>query len=499
MTYAIGRRMFDASVGWLAAIALASSLMFCVAARAATPDSVLIFCCTLAYWFYVRAVFREGSVVDGAFAKYMTQWVPFYASLGLAVLAKGPIGFLIPMAVVGMFMLIQRADSSGQSIDGKRTWIGSIRNWLGWFGPLHFLRTLLAMRIFAGVAVMLVVALPWYLAVHFQTDGEFTRRFFLTENFARASGAMESHSGGIWFYPLAILLGFFPWSVFVVPTIRWVCSGGDGWASHRSAITFLIGWVVIQVVTFSLFGTKLPSYVTPCYPALAILTAAALMSFARSLESKQSDSAAQWYLKAASIVLAIVGAAIAAGLCFGMHKLFGDLQWLGLLGIVLVAGGVFSYRFAVEQRVDRYIWTIAVSAAIFCSGLFGLATVAVDGQNSIRTITDKISANGSSAVASWRSLEPSWVFYGGKPVHELVPPASNAEAYQPYFSRDSFWQRKPPMTPAQFIERHPKAYILTTNEHIEELQTLLPGKYVTVEEIDYFLKKDRKLILLGRE
>lgn len=499
MTYSIGRRMFDATTGWLAAIVLATNLMFCVAARAATPDSVLIFCCTLAYWFYARSVFKNGDVTDGAFPKKATRWLPFYASLGLAVLAKGPIGYLIPMAVVGMFMLIKRSDSSNRLISEGRTWRGSILRWLGWFGPLHFLRTLLAMKIFAGVAMMLLVATPWYLAVHFQTDGEFTRRFFLTENFSRATSAMESHSGGLWFYPLAILLGFFPWSVFVVPTFSWLWKVRANDSSHRSAVTFLICWVVIQVTTFSLFGTKLPSYVTPCYPALAMLTAACLISFVRSIDSLQPDLAAKWYLRAGSIALVMAGVAIAAGLCFGMDKLFADLQWLGLLGIVLLAGGIQSCRFTGRPRVQRYAWTIAITATIFCSGLFGIATVAVDGKNSIGQITDRISASRSSAMASWRCLEPSWVFYGGKPIHELVPPSSKPDAYEPYFARTSFWQRKPSMTPAQFIDRFPKAQILTTSEHIEELRMFLPDDCVPVKEIDYFLKKDENLILLQRK
>ena len=223
------------------------------------------------------------------------------------------------------------------------------------------------------------------------------------------------------------------------------------------------------------------------------------MSFIRSIDSDRPDLAAGWYLRAGSIALAVSGVAIAVGLSVGMNELFGDLQWLGLLGIVLIAGGILSYRFAASRNIQRYCWTIAITATVFCSGLFGFATVAVDGKNSIDQITDRISANGASAVASWRCLEPSWVFYGGKPIYELVPPSSEPASPGIFFARCSKWQPKASMTPAQFIFHYPEAYFLTTSEHIEELQTLLPENYVPVEEIDCFLKKDRKLMLLQRK
>ena len=111
------------------------------------------------------------------------------------------------------------------------------------------------------------------MLVDARTEGEFTRLFFLGEHFGRATTALESHGGGLWFYPLTILVGFFP----VVDVL-----GSDGrdavcqttYAGRLSvAECFAICWIAIQVGAFSIAQTKLPSYVAPCYPALAILTA----------------------------------------------------------------------------------------------------------------------------------------------------------------------------------------------------------------------------------
>ena len=75
------------------------------------------------------------------------------------------------------------------------------------------------MRPLTAIGVVLIVALPWYMLVGWQTDGAWTRGFFLEHNLGRATSAMEGHSGGIWFYPATILVGFFPWSVFAVPVL----------------------------------------------------------------------------------------------------------------------------------------------------------------------------------------------------------------------------------------------------------------------------------------
>jgi 4-amino-4-deoxy-L-arabinose transferase-like glycosyltransferase len=90
-TYAIGRRLFGAGPALWAALILATSLMFDVAARAATPDSLLIFCSTLAMVFYVHGTFpREDRIEDCGVDFFPRSWLAaagMYAAMGLGVLA----------------------------------------------------------------------------------------------------------------------------------------------------------------------------------------------------------------------------------------------------------------------------------------------------------------------------------------------------------------------------------------------------------------------------
>ena len=496
LTYAIGRRMFNATVGWLAAVALATNLMFCVAARAATPDSVLIFCCTLAYWFYIRAIFKNEKVIEGAFPLKAIQWTPFYVSLGLAVLAKGPIGYLIPMAVVGMFMLIER--SSQEPTFGLAAKLG---RWLSYFAPIHFLRTLWSMRFLVGTVIVLSVAFPWYNAVDTQTKGAFTELFFFKENFERATTTMENHGGGLWFYPLAILVGFFPWSVFAGPTIGFLWSRPVQLPKRRSAIIFLMCWVAIQVVTFSLFSTKLPSYVTPCYPALAILTAIGLVEFSKVHDASLSQ--VRWH-KAAMIALISSGLAITIGIWIGFSKYLPAVKWLAIVGAVPIVGGAYGYWAMAKQRQRRFLVASMLCAVVFCWGLFGVGTVAISRQRKTDQLFERIARHPSQVVGAWNCMEPSWVVYGEKPIYELEAPG---DFYYPMEigMRDEIremrlkkpWEFKTRPVTSIFLLAFPNSLILTTDEHIDSLRGSLPDSYEILERADMFLKPERKLILLG--
>lgn len=208
ITFSIGHRLFNLKVALLSGIILASNLMFAVVARAATPDSLLIFLSTLTIAFYVWG--SPGASTNRfiqSFSALDWRWIlAMGISMGLALLAKGPVGFLMPMAILGMHLLIIRRDRCSQ-----RHALFTV------FDPIHFLKTTLAMQPLLLLAIALLIALPWYVLVGLRTEGDFLNLFFLKEHLGRSTTAFENHSGGIWYYPLSILIGFFPWSLFWLP------------------------------------------------------------------------------------------------------------------------------------------------------------------------------------------------------------------------------------------------------------------------------------------
>ena len=217
-TWQMGRRLYGDAVGWLAAIALATSLMFVVAARAATPDALLIACVTAALAVFVQATFsRPESAPCGAdrwrfFPKTWGSILAFYGLLGLAVLAKGPVGFLLPMATIGLFGMIESARPNQQlrGLAQRIRHVGAIVH------PLNFWRTLWQMKPLVGGIIVLLVAGPWFVGVHWRTDGDFTRLFFPQRELGPCHGAdgkprrwtlVLSAGDPDRFFPLVVFLG----------------------------------------------------------------------------------------------------------------------------------------------------------------------------------------------------------------------------------------------------------------------------------------------------
>ena len=193
-TYFLGRRLFDGLAGLWAGLILATSLLFLASGHIAKADAPLTFYSTLPVLLFVYGTFRRsGEASDGP-----TLVVPFprswpivallYASVGVAALAKGLPGLLLPPAAIGLFLLIARLPIRC----GSTSWPARILGFLRPFAPGHFLRTFWLMRPITAVVVTLAVAAPWYTLVGLRTHGAFLRGFFLDNNIGRASSRWKA-------------------------------------------------------------------------------------------------------------------------------------------------------------------------------------------------------------------------------------------------------------------------------------------------------------------
>lgn len=488
-TYLMGRRLFNPRAGVWAGIALATSLMFVVAGRAATPDSVLIFCSTLALTIYVFGTFRprfETTPLDSLpqlqspghyFPQHWPTVIAMYAAMGLAVLAKGPVGLVLPTAVIGMFLLIMR-------LPAQRTeplTFGSVtRSVLQPFEPLHFLKTCWSMRPLTAVFVATAIALPWYLAVGLATDGEFLQRFFFVENVARATGAMEGHDGNVLYYPIAILAGFFPWSVFALPLVIDLVLQLRRRENLNPGYLLAACWVGVYVVLFSVARTKLPSYVTPCYPALALLAGSYVDRWSR----ETSVVAGRWLVVGFGS-LAAVGALFAIGIPLLTQQHLPGEAWLGLLGLTPLGAGIIGIGLLAVRNHRAAAAVFGASAVAFATMLFSLGAQQADRHQMSHLLLEAIDANSSDPrVAAFNTLEPSWVFYGGRSIVEF-PGVSVVGVTQ-----------DPPRQAAEFLSQ-PESFLITTEKDLAELAGALPADVVVLAQVPRFLKKDN-LVVLGR-
>jgi 4-amino-4-deoxy-L-arabinose transferase-like glycosyltransferase len=219
--------------------------------------------------------------------------VGFALFSAVAVLAKGPVGLLLPGLVIVVFLTLTA-------------------QWGAWLRP----RSLLAMAL-----LFLGVALPWYAAAARANGTDFLAGFLGFSNLQRFTTVIYDHPGPPWFYLPWVLLLLLPWSLFLPGAIgslrfwrpdRWLQSTGS---DEQRALTqlplFLLLWLVVMVAFFSAAATKLPGYILPALPAGALLVA--LWWQPLSAPSGAGDGPPlAWPLRAAGWVNAVLLAALAA-------------------------------------------------------------------------------------------------------------------------------------------------------------------------------------------
>jgi 4-amino-4-deoxy-L-arabinose transferase-like glycosyltransferase len=483
-TYHIGRRLFSAQVGLWAGVILATSLMFDVAGRAATPDSALIFFATLALMVYVLSTRPAEGLL------FPDNWVSaaaMYGVMGVAVLAKGPVGFVLPTAVIGMFLLIMRLPELPQS-PPKHRWLRALWQVARPFQPLHFLRTCWFMRPITAVVVVSAVAVPWYVWVGLRTDGQFLREFFLEHNLGRAARSMEGHSGSVLFYPVAILAGFFPWSVFAAPTVIGAARRirrRDPW---YPGYVLAMCWVAVYVALFSMARTKLPSYVTPCYPALALLTGC----FIHHWTGSRALSSA-WWPKIGLVILGFVGLVIVVAIPVATIQFLPGEAWLGAIGLVPLCGAGCALILIARNRLPAAAATVAATAAVFTTSLFAIGAWRVSRHQENHLLLAAIDrVGGDPQIGAFRCLEPTWIFYGGRPIAELALGPSGHRRH-----RRTAGPGKSRPHAGDFFGDGDGRLIITTGRHWEELQRALPHDATVLAECSFFLKSER-LLLVGK-
>ena len=223
--------------GWQMHAALITASLAAVVGfgRGATTDMPLTACfviAMMAWWEW-----HEGNGRRWLLAFY------FFSALGM--LAKGPVAPFLAGALVVAFAAAQR--------DGKL-----IARTLWW----------------PGVLLFLVVSVPWYIAIQLRT-GDFFRVFILEHNLARFGTDLYRHKQPFWYYLLVLLALMMPWSVVflaaVVEAARKVFPRQSAVVSDRPARLFLLLWLVVPVIFFSLSQSKLPGYILPSIPAGALL------------------------------------------------------------------------------------------------------------------------------------------------------------------------------------------------------------------------------------
>ena len=497
LTCRMGRLLYRSQAGTWAGLLLAAALMFGIAARAATPDATLIFCTTLALYLFVSAsvVQNPGETVPlpdngSGVARPLEEMrsglpgdfqgpsrrglIGMFTAIGFAVLAKGPAGLLLPLSVVLVFMtLMSRAASVPCSSDGTAT---AAESWNAWRARL--LAAIALVRLPRMLLLTSAIVLPWYVAVGLRTDGAWLSGFLGKHNLMRYWSAMEGHSGPVFYYLPAILAGFFPGSV-LLPAALWTSfQRVRGNCRNSWSDTFLLCWVGVYVVFFSLSNTKLPSYVLPCYPALALLVGQLIDLWVRRMTTFHPQ-----VFRAAFGSACAVGALMCIACPIAVHYLLPGETALGLVGFVPLAGFGVAWYFEKNQRRSLAAGAFAGVAILFTTTLLGFASIRAN-QHKISAPLIEMMRSAASRKAADRDryelgafdlFEPSLVFYARKPVPDFG--TVNAAG--------------------DFMRGSEHAYLVTYSDRMDVLQPHLPVGVQVIARKPTFLKKGREAVLIG--
>ncbi len=396
LTYELGRRLFDATTGLLGGLILASCPMTCAAARFANPDALLNAFTVLTLLFFWR-----GFAVAGRW-----WFVPAGISAGLAVLAKGPVGVLLPGGIIGLFLL----------------WTGQLRR-------------LVDGHLILGLFAFVVVVSPWYTWVAANTKAAYLNGFLVTHNLDRFLSPMENHRGSLFYYPLVLIAGVAPWSAFLGLSVWYTWPRRSVVGNEQFAQRFLWCWIAVFLVFYSVAATKLPNYVLPVCVPLALLTARFLARWRRGEIQPPA-----WLLGVSLACLALIGLATALGLgvaggvvpmaLMRERYLTGLAPWASV-GALPVLGAVAGWWCLRRQNRSGLIASVATAAVLFLAPLAAWASAAF---NQFKAPQPLVTASGAFCrdrdirIGAYR-LEylPSLNFYCQRNVQHHT---SEAEALQ---------------------------------------------------------------------
>ena len=465
-----GTRWFDGTTGIVAALAYVGCLLVGIEAHAATPDAILT-CLTT----WATVLFAEALLVgpDAKTTLPRLSWrraAVIGGLLGLAVVCKGPIGFVGPLAVVlpwTWWLAAQRRASATPAAPSL------VRAWFAASLPAAW-DTIRTARLGTLTAAMLAVAAPWYTAVSIRTNGEWLNGFFFIHNVGRFVAPMERHGGSVLLHPLAMLVGFFPWSCFlplaIVVTAWRVWKRADTPAtSHALGLAML--WIAVWVGGFSVSATKLPNYVLPAYPGAALLVAAAGVAAAQ-----RGRWAHPAWMAAGTASLALGGVITAAAVLVAERFGLTDAAPAALVGLVPIIGAACLWHWRREPL--RAIAALAVTGLVYTGLAVGPAAARIAGANALPALLQEAHrhAGGHARLGTFTQITPNVVYYANGHV--------------------TAWQEPQRDECIRFLTSGPDAVVLVREEDFASLSAGLP-EGVGVIGRSRPLFRDQDFLLVG--
>ncbi len=302
-----------------------------------------------------------------------TPWLAllfFGFFLGLAVLAKGPAAIIL----------------SGSAV---LLWAAFTKRWRDAFRCLHPV----------AIASFCLTALPWYILCS-NRNPDFFRIFIIEHNFKRFLTPEFQHIQPFWYYLPIVLLAAFPWSILLLSGVPRLIRLTRDSASKESSTLFFVCWALFTILFFSISKSKLPGYILPALPAIAILLA---RHFSQLLGQNKPSS--RWIFTASGIAFLFFGVALAR---YSDRPLFvSEVQPPIGTVLVLVAaiGGLVTAAFGAMQKLPRALVSMLLTTLLLVvavGGLFPALDPGVSARAAVRNAQHRWPDFSAQQSATWQ-------------------------------------------------------------------------------------------------
>ena len=370
LVFFLGKMLFDFRAGYISALILCTSLFFGIISRVALMDAYFVFFLTGTLLFFLK------TVTPGK--NKLLFSILCFAFAGFATLTKGPAGVFLPLVTIMVYLAVTKQ-----------------------------LKQLFSLNYFIGILVFVLVAIPWYISVNKLTGGEFMKEFLFRQNITRFFQPAQSHSGPVWFYVPALFLGFLPWVVFLPQAVY------INYRKHRESFYFLASWVLVIFVFFSMAATKLPHYILPLYPALALLAGKLWSEF--MFGSKELRDRI-WATSGISLLLLLftdIAGLLAVNALLKLSP--GVVPWALPVNIgLLFAGNILSIVLLMSLKNIKACF-YSIIATVFAFFIFlNICTIPqLNSQRVIKPLAEAVTRQIGEGddILAFRFFEPGMVFY----------------------------------------------------------------------------------------
>jgi 4-amino-4-deoxy-L-arabinose transferase-like glycosyltransferase len=383
LTFALGTALVGADAALLGAALLASTLGLVFEAHVAKTDAVLLACAVAAQGalgVFYRAARRGGAAAPWGWA------LLFWAAQGLALLVKGPV---VPAVSALTVIALALADREA-----------------GW---------LKALRPLWGLPLMLAIALPWFIAITAATGGGFISEAVGQDLLAKLLGAQEAHGFPPGYYLLLLAVSFWPGALLLAPAFAW------GWRQrHDASARFLLAWALPFWLVLEIVPTKLPHYILPAYPALALLAGSGVLALAQA-----GAPPARALTMIVTLLWSIATLGLALALVFAPQEFAGSFSIAGVVVAVIIFSLGLRFALALWRGAGTgLVARAAVLALLVFPAAFSLVAPRLDEFWLSRAAAGLVARyqppHGAPVVAVGYS-EPSLVFLLGTATRSLDP------------------------------------------------------------------------------